>query len=262
MFGKALIPLTAAAVLLAGAACRADEFVIGDIDPDVETVEQGQTETDGFDEVARYNLMEEYGLTEEDLEGIDIMDFYLSCGFAENEYTKEETKEKLEEYRERLAEEADDMDMFYGDVTERYEGDFSDVVMTGIKRTVGTDSVMLLFDAVNGRILKRTQGYWSYRDDRYAFSEESRESLANILKESGILDGETSVTSGNEGDGTDIGYILVLKTAGKTYRYSCLSHSEGGVPENVAAAEAGVRDLMQRIVHMTMEDYISFETEN
>ena len=243
-----------------GTLSRADEFVIGNLDPDVEALEQGQTETEDYESLVRYNLMDEYGLTEEDLADIDVVDFYLSGGLTEREYTKEEVKKKLEEYREGRA--VDDMDMFFGDVTEKYEGDFSDAVTVGVKRMVGTDSVILLFDMKNGRILKRTEGYWSYRDDRYAFSEESRERLVQILKDSGILDGETSIVSGNEGDGTDTGYILAVKTDKKVYRYSCLAHSGESVPESVSEAETGIRTLLDDIVHMTMLDYIELETEN
>ena len=256
---KALI-FTAVMTVCLGVSPRADEFVIGDLDPDVEALEQEQTEKDSYEELVRYNLMEEYGLTQEDLTDIDVVDFYLSGGFTEHEYTKEEVKEKLEKYRKENT--ADDMDLFFGDATERYSGDFSDVDIIGVKRTVGTDSVILLFDAMNGRILKRTQGYWSYTDNRYVFSESSRERLVQILTDSGVLDGETSIVSGSEGDGTDTGYILVIKTDKKTYRYSCLSHSSDSIPEGVASAEAEIRTLLDDIVHMTMQDYIELETEN
>lgn len=242
-----------------GMPAQADEFVTGNIDPDVSAMEQEMTETDGYEDVVRYNLVNEYGLSEEELADVDIMDFYLTGGFTEHEYTKEEVREKLEEYKR--ANPKEDFDIFFGDTADKYEGDLSDALVIGVKRTSGTDSVSLLFDMENGRILKRTQGYWSYQDNRYALSDASKERLLAILNGSGILAGETSVTSGSEGDGTDIGYILVIKTETKVFRYSCLAHSEGSVPENVRDAEAGIRSLMDDIVSMTMQDYIEIETE-
>lgn len=201
-------------------------------------------------------LIENHGVSEEELEGIDIAHFVWYCGYTSEEFYNYDVSELLISYRRYLeAKEAreeieqnkkdDYAEMFSREYKGGYEDDYqSEITIIAVKVTDGSYRESVVFDLANqtyyfGELMDVTDDY-SQATASGELSEEDVEAIRELVGEAEVSQWKADMGWARPWDNDYSTYVMQIECSnGNSYGYTGIRK----LPENFSDFYFGLKDV-------------------